>query len=238
MEISLGRLRVALTPIRALSTAVLTGYNLYEFKRQKLEKAHKFYSWDCEAQTGVPMVRRPNVTMRTHFEIPDRVDVNWFLDIRTAVDTDAQWVAGAGFSTPAELVAETQTKFPPVIVPVDWDKLWQPIKDQYSFDLYVTFRYLVFLGRPAGMHEKDYMFLAVPQTSLFYSIITGRCTGILQDGAPGSSDAQTPSADQTPEAISTLYEAHEREAREAEAIREDLEGEFPGFPSEEEREGF
>lgn len=216
MDISIGKLRIDLTPVDAQDYSFYTGLDLVLFVTRRVQRARRFYRWDCAAQQGTPM-QRPSILLRTEIEIPKRVEIGPFPSSGYSIDPDQMWVAAAGFDTREDFALEVQKVFPPIKVPIDWDRLWKPYKDIYSLNLYVYPVFDIYFGRPHGLHELDRIFVAIPKSALIYSEVTGRCAGgVLPNGAAVASLTEARDPATIEGTLAELMEAAARDLDETE----------------------
>ena len=117
-----------------------------------------------------------------------------------------------------------QVEFPPLEARIEWDRLWQPYKNDYSFNITAQVLYLACVGRPYGMDITDYFYILVPYYVTFSTIITGSCGGT---DPVGSRPMWMSTRRQTKARMERLERQLAEEEREAEAARRrQLEGEM------------
>ncbi len=248
MEISIGKLRLDITStqlVHAPPMDIPLHSDPLESALKRLEAQKLIYSWNCHTQTGEPF-KRESYKAETEFLIAPRF--GWTAFGYGPFDISKLWYAAADLTADAFNLA-LREKFPNMTLRLDWNRLLENYKNDYSVDVHVKAEYLAAIARPYGLNVGDYMFILTPKSISVASVVAGRCAaGILPDKEilAGNTWLRSDGTAAADAAFRALKEQIDREEEEAEAqrerIRESLSAppfvmpEFPE-PNEEEEEG-
>ena len=143
-------------------------------------KPVQIYNWNCQTQLG-DRPRLPVFQQETAFNI--LVTNNGAVDMPLSVQLSKDLTKAADLDSLRDFNAKLQEALPPLQTRIEWDRLWAPYKDDYSFIITAQVLYLHCVGRPYGMDITDYFYILVPFYVTFSTIITGSCGGTDPNGS-------------------------------------------------------
>ena len=209
MDIKIGELRINLSALKLYKHN--DGLTIDPYIAA-MKKSQPLYTWDCVAGTGVPP-RKPKLSV-------DALVKFLVSDFRGLPDNDesmallADTLEAADYARVKDFDAAVQTQFK-LIVPIDWDKLWLPYKDEYSLTINRQVKYLECIGRPYGMEATDYIYFFIPVHITFQTVLGTTCGGILPEGATFTRPPTRRSGTQISEKVAELEAQIDREEEEA-----------------------
>ncbi|MGI9389405.1 MAG: hypothetical protein ACR2O1_05035 [Boseongicola sp.] len=150
MEVHIGQLRVELSGHTLFldEHALMIGNWL-----TRLSKPKSFFTWDCQTQTANPDPIPPSASAKTRLRIPDRRIMTFLGPVEFGVPR--VMVAASGLASMDAFKSEIARLFPPLVVDIDWDTIWEPFKDNYSLKFVAQTHYLQCVGRPYGLDLVD-----------------------------------------------------------------------------------
>jgi len=147
----------------------------------ELSLSRTVFIWDCAAVQGRPDPRRASIRPSSvvTFALPGR---QGGIDRAETEAMRDEILDLAGLADTRALVAALNTAVPPPRFQIDYTELADPFLIGHSFRISASVRYLSCLYRPRGGKTGDHFIVFVPFRATFTTTITGRCSGVMEDG--------------------------------------------------------